>query len=638
MSALAKIQAVSEQRNAKINKVEKTKALYTPDEALDRLKKFAAEGYDAIPKEDKAVFFKYFGIFDKEKPNGKNHFMLRVRIPGGQMTPEQAKKVGEVAKTYGNNYIDITTRMQIELRYLKIEDLPTVLEALESVGITTYQTGIDNLRNIVTDPLDGLSFDQVLETYPTLMKMQEVFLKKEAWIGTLPRKFNTSITGSYANRCNVFAHDCCFVLAQKDGIYGYNVYLGGRVGMLAKKADVFLQNEAEVLAFFETLITIFKAYGFRDNRNKNRLHFFIEAVGMETLVQAIREESSIDFLSGGETLVQLDHHEAVHGRIQQKDGTFALHVIVPAGIFDGDAMKQAGEIAEIYGSGVRLSVDQNLYITGIKQEDIAKVLDWELFDSYKNINTPFFNHLISCAGSETCSFGVIKGKSDALSVSAYLSEQLEIPDGKVRIYWSACVKGCGIHELGDIGLLGCKARIGGKPVEGVDILLGGKMLNESAEAKTLLKAIPMTLAGQFLEMLIEQYQKLKNPNETFEHFYDRVLTKYSFPALAFLISYNYQVDKVHGKPEYKLHLSKTPKTKAHEAFEIFDFGEKLYRTVHGTSPYKLVSDFAPDASQKSVFIGNALPGNLPRIVDKMLVNDKTRAKVFSELLVELNIF
>ncbi len=639
MSALEKIKTVSLERNKKENKVEKTKALLSPAEAFKRLETYAEAGYDAIPKEDKAVFFKYFGIFDKEKPNGKNHFMLRVRIPGGQMTPEQAVKVGEVAKAYGNNYIDITTRMQIELRYLKIEDLPTVLQELESVGITTYQTGIDNMRNIVCDPLDGLSHDHVLKIYPTLLKMQDIFLKKEDWIGTLPRKFNTSISGSYANRCNVFSHDCCFVLAQKDGIYGYNVYLGGRVGTIAKKADVFLQNEEEVLIFFETLIKIFKAYGFRDNRNKNRLQFFIEAVGLETLIEAIKEESGKDFLSAGETLVQLDHHEAVHGRIQQKDGTFALHVVVPAGIFDGDAMKEAGEIANIYGSGVRLSVDQNLYITGIKQEDIAKVLSWELFENYQNIHSPFYNHLISCAGSETCSFGVIKGKSDALKVSAYLTEKFDLPDGKVRIYWSACVKGCGIHELGDIGLLGCKAKVEGKAVEGVDIMLGGKMLNESAEAKTVLKAIPMDYAPHFLEMLIEQYQNLKKPNETFEQFYDRLLTKYSFGALAFLLSYNFWIDKQYNLPQYKLNLSKTPKTKGHEAFEIFDFGEKIYRSVHGESPYKLVADFAPDPSQKNVSIGkNQLPEKLANMVDKMLKSDKTRAKVFSELLVELNQF
>jgi ferredoxin-nitrite reductase len=142
---IEKIAQVSQTRNSKINKIEKIKPNRTVEEAMQKLRAYATTGYDSIESDDKAVFFKYFGIFDKEKSNGKNHFMLRVRIAGGQMSAKQALVVGEVAKAYGNNYIDITTRMQIELRYLKIEDLATVINRLESVGITTYQTGIDNL-------------------------------------------------------------------------------------------------------------------------------------------------------------------------------------------------------------------------------------------------------------------------------------------------------------------------------------------------------------------------------------------------------------------------------------------------------------------------------------------------------------
>jgi hypothetical protein len=109
--------------------------------------------------------------------------------------------------------------------------------------------------------------------------------------------------------------------------------------------------------------------------------------------------------------------------------------------------------------------------------------------------------------------------------------------------------------------------------------------------------------------------------------------------LAFLLSYNFRIEKEHQLPQYKLNLSKKPKTKGHEAFEIFDFGEKIYRSIHGESPYKLVADFAPDPSQKSVTVEkNRLPQKLEGIVNNMLKADKTRAKVFSELLVELNIF
>jgi len=624
---IEKIIEVSKARNKKINKIEKIKPNSTYQEAMDRLREYAKTGYDSIEKDDKAVFFKYFGIFDKEKSNGVNHFMLRVRIPGGQMSAEQTKKVGEVAKEYGNNYIDITTRMQIELRYLKIEDLATVIDALDTVGITTYQTGIDNLRNIVIDPLDGLSHDNVIEAMPLVKKMQDIFMKKSEWMGTLPRKFNTAISGNYANRCNVFAHDCSFALAQKDGELGFNVYLGGRVGMLAKNANVFVTPDESVV-FFEALIEIFKEYGFRDNRNKNRLHFFIEAVGMENVVDAVKKRSGLSYKTAGQHQVELEHFDAKYGKVMQKDGKFALHVIVPAGIFDGDAMMEAGEIAKVYGSGIRLSVDQNLYIVGVACENVDKVLALNLFEKYKNINTPFYSNMISCAGSDTCSFGVIRGKVDALEMSAYLSEAIMIEDGKIRIYWSACVKGCGIHELGDIGLLGCKTKVEGVSVPGVDIMIGGKLVAESQDAHTVLKGIPLEFAKYYVEELVLEYKRLKKPNESFEKFNERVLSHYSYGALAFMMSYNHIY-----KESPKLLLEENPKTLKHEAFEIFHFGEKIYRFLEEKNPYGIVKNFAPVGSNVQL-----KSGEMADIVNKMIASDESRAEVFTELLIEINKF
>lgn len=621
---MQKIIEVSEARNKKINKIEKMKPLRTVDEAMEKLREYAKTGYDSIEAEDKAVFFKYFGIFDKEKSNGKNHFMLRVRVPAGRLSALQAKKIGEVAKDYGDNYIDITTRMQIELRYLKIEDLASVIDALDSVGITTYQTGIDNLRNIVTDPLDGLSHDNVIETMPFIEKMQEIFLKKKDWIGTLPRKFNISISGNYANRCNVFAHDCSFALADKEGEMGFNVYLGGRVGMLAKNADVFVTPQESVI-FFEALIEIFKEYGFRDNRNKNRLRFFIEAVGMENVVNAVKERSGLDFQTAGQHQVELEHFDAKYGKVAQKDGKFAVHVVVPAGIFDGDAMMEAGQIAAMHGRGIRLSVDQNLYIVGVSREDLQRVLAWDLFKKYKNINTPFYNNMISCAGSDTCSFGVIRGKVDALEMSEYLSEAIMIEDGKIRIYWSACVKGCGIHELGDIGLLGCKTKVDGVAVPAVDIMIGGKLVAESQDAHTVLKGIPLEMAKYYVEELVLEYKRLKKPNESFEKFNERVLSGYSYGALAFMMSYNYVY---HDKP--KLLLDEHPKTLKHEAFEIFHFGEKIYRSLEGKNPYGIVKNFAP--------IGTNVKVKGEDMLNRMIASDESRAEVFTELLIDINKF
>jgi ferredoxin-nitrite reductase len=248
-------------RSKKVNKIEKVKELKNPMQAYEQIAQYAKEGYDSIPDEDKKYFLKCFGIFDKDGLTPKQ-FMMRVRVAGGHLNADQAKKIGAIAKEFGQDYIDITTRAQIELRFLHIEDMPAILNGLEEVGLTSYQTGVDNFRNIVTDPLDKDGFDNVLPSYNLLKKIEASFLKNPDWISTLPRKFNTGISGSLSNRCNIFGHDCSLVLAQKDGAYGYNMFLGGRVGMIAKSADIFLANEEEVLKAYGALIEIFKKYGF----------------------------------------------------------------------------------------------------------------------------------------------------------------------------------------------------------------------------------------------------------------------------------------------------------------------------------------------------------------------------------------
>ena len=294
---MVELQKAYEARSKKINKIEKVKELKNPQEAFEKLEEYAKNGYASVPDEDKSYFLKCFGIYDR--PATPERFMIKLRIPGGHLNAEQARAIGECARDYGQDYIDLTTRCQVELRYIRVEDIPTLLNKLKEKGIDSYQTGVDNFRNIMNDPLDNMSFDNVLPSQELLLKLQSTFLYNPEWISTLPRKFNTAITGSLSNRCNIFGHDCCFALAQKDGIYGYNMYLGGRVGKIAKNADIFLANEDEVVKAFESITDIFKRYGFRDNRNKNRLHFLIEAVGMDVISKSIRENAGVDFATAG---------------------------------------------------------------------------------------------------------------------------------------------------------------------------------------------------------------------------------------------------------------------------------------------------------------------------------------------------
>ena len=560
--------------------------------------------------------------------------MMRVRIPGGQLNYEQAQAIGKIAQKYGNDYIDITTRMQIELRYLSIENIPNLLKELDQVGLTSFQTGVDNFRNVLCDPLDGRAFDSPINTIDIINEMQKIYMNKDEWISALPRKFNTAINGSYSNRCNVFGQDCNFVLAKKDGILGFNVYLGGKVGVIATKADFFLEDKEEVVEFFYTLIKLFKEFGFRDNRNKNRLHFLIETIGMVNLEKALREKAKINFAKSGETLSVMDNTINSDGRVQLSDGTFALNVVVPSGVFSGSALLDASLASKLYGDGeIRLTYDQNLFILGVGRKKIDAILDETIFKKYKNISTPYFNDIIACAGTEHCPFGVIPNKPDAIEMANYLSKEVPLKkDAQIRMYWSACVKGCGVHGLGDIGFIGCKAKVDGVTEYGVDILIGGKLgAGRSHEARTILKAVPLRFAKYYILPLMQTYKDLRQDKERFEHFETRVLSQYSNGALAFFMSIRANFK------ELTLNLKEKPTTLKVEAFEIFDIGMQLYAKLTGLKAYDSTKMFTPNGNQSPQNICKTNPDinkNLGAIIDKMICT-KNRYEVFTELLIDL---
>jgi len=632
-----KLQEAYEARSKKINKIEQVKELKDPQEAFDKLQVYANSGYDSIPDEDKKYFLKCFGIYDR--PATPERFMLKLRTSGGFINSDQARVIGECAKEFGQDYIDLTTRQQCELRYLRIEDLPTIIKRLEAVKIDGYQTGVDNIRSIMCDPLDEISFDNVLPSHKTLLKLQDMFLYKSEWISTLPRKFNTAISGSFANRCNVFCHDISFVLAQKDGVFGYNMYLGGKVGVVGKNADIFLKDEDEVISAFASTIEIFKEYGFRDNRNKNRLHFLIEAVGLVEFTDAIRKHSEIDFARAGETMTKMDFNDPDQGKVQLRDGSFGVHVVVPSGIFTGSAMMEVAELSEKYGNKeIRFDMEQSLYILGVKEVDL--MLSEPFFETYKSVNTPYLNHLIACAGTEHCPFGVIENKNDAINMSKYLQESVPLENGKVRMYWSACVKGCGIHGLGDIGFEGCKTKVNGEAVGGVNIYLGGKLISEGEEGHTVLKSAPLEFANFYVETLMLEYKKRKKPTENFEGFSDRVLKQYTSANIGFTMKLGaYLRDK---NIDVEIGFNDKVKTGKNEEFEVFELGRKLYYTLSKKEAYSAYERFTNVLkNEKLENIRDLVPNideNIALLCDKILDSkEDKRAVVFSELtpLVEL---
>lgn len=507
-------------RNKKINKLEKLKSIQTPMDFINKFKDFCNKPYSDIQDNEVKYLLKCFGFYDK----GEDNFMLRLRIPAGQLNTIQAIKIGEISKKYGKNYLDITTRQQLEFRFLKQKDLIKVLDELNEVNISTFQTGIDNLRNITTSSFDGLLEDShIITTKPIIDELQSLFFKKEEYFGVLPRKINTAILGSSINDCNVYGQDIAFVISKRFKEIGFNLFLGGKVGIQAYDTGLFIKKE-QVTTVFKTIIEIFKKYGFRDNRNKNRIHYLIQAVGLKNFVSIIEEESKLTLKSSGELLATKDLIMDETAIVSLKDNKSSILFPVPSGIFTGSALIEAAYIAQKINGEIRLTVEQSFFIV-CKNEDISYVKDSPLYKKYGQFQNPYFINQIACAGTLTCPFGVIENKSDAIEMAYFLNEEVPLSDAKVRMYWSACVKGCGIHGCADIGFEGCKVKdANGESIGGVKILIGGKVTKEVKEARVLHKGLTLLYAQYFVKELMNIYKNNKKDNESFEAFDTRVFS------------------------------------------------------------------------------------------------------------------
>jgi len=585
------LKKAKEAHSKKINKIEKIKSLSTPYEALERLK----EG--RIKDIDREYFLKCFGCFYKKSGD----YMIRIRTKGS-FTPSQAKKIGEIAKKYGNDYIDLTTRMQIELRFIKEENLYKVLKELESVGISTYQTGVDNFRGILYDPFAGISKESILNDLILRDKLESEIIENE--ICSLPRKFNIGICGNIKNTSNVFTQDLGFVLAKRDGEVGYRVFMGGRVGMIGKDSNVFVSAD-EGLLLFRGVKALFKEYGFRDNRNKNRFAFLLKEVGINNFIKALEEYLEYEFKKGGEVLTNKKINTSLKEvLINSKE---AYKFIVPAGIFSGSDMIEAGELADEFGGEIKLSFDQNFYITNCDES----IRDSYLYKKY--FPNPFKNHLIACAGIKTCAFGVIENKEDAIRLSEKLNKEIEL-NGVIKFHWSACVKGCGIHGVGDFGFEGAKIKTKEGMKQGVHVFVGG---NSKKEGKKVLSVTLEDVYSHILPM-IKLYNNREDKNLTYEEWFEKI--EISEWAVAFIMKFN---------AKFFEFLPTLPlKSKKIEMFEIKELGNKLF--------FKLTNIHAFDDLFSPLKIDTlknyGLKGGVYEMIDKMVAG---KYQVWSEVLMEM---
>ncbi len=490
----------------KLNKIEKLKRQLSPYDFGAKLEKLDLNALD----EAQRFYLKNYGIYNiKLRPES---FMLRLRISAGRIIPEKLLFIARLARRYGLSTL-ITARAQLELHGLHSGNVLVVWQALRDEGITTLQTLTDNFRNIVTDPLDGLQPGSRIEVYPLIEQMQALILGKEEWMGMLPRKCNTAICGSEETPQSFMHNDIFFALAQKEGCYGFNLYLGGKNSEAARDADIFVAPE-DVVAMFEAVGNAFKTYGLRASRSKARLFHLLEEIGMDEFRGKIALFYPHTLQTKGTFMLK---KRPPTDTIRLYDGTLAQCLRSRFGEIDPGMLEEAANIAQRESLQVRLGIDQNLYLCGLKEMKRFAPVEGAC-------------DVQACAGSRYCALSLWEVKSETSYLPLDLIEKYHI-----RVGFSGCLKGCGHHQHADIGLIGLRTNLFGPTQKAARVFLGALYSGEVAQsARLLYYVVPLEHLDALMRVIIAEFES--SGREDFELFTKEVLSRYSdaFLTLWFL--------------------------------------------------------------------------------------------------------
>jgi ferredoxin-nitrite reductase len=497
----------------KANKFEKFKVEKDGLAVKKDIEKFAELGWEAIDETDLNQRLKWLGIFFRPVTPGK--FMLRLRTPNGILSSQKLRVLAEVVQRCGDEgSADITTRQNLQLRGIRLEDIPDIFCRFKAVGLTSIQSGMDNVRNITGSPVAGIDANELIDTRGIIKKLQDMITncsEGNPEFTNLPRKFNIAVEGGRDNSVHAEINDVAFVPAYREGILGFNVLVGGffsaRCCEAAIPLNAWVEPNDEVIALSRAILAVYRDHGPRANRQKARLMWLIDEWGIDRFraqVEQVYGKALLDAAPKDE--IDWDKRDHVGIYPQQQPGLNYVGLHVPVGRLTARDMFHVARLADVYGEGeIRLTVEQNILIPHVPDSRLEMLQQEELLERFAIAPSPLVRSLVSCTGAQFCNFALVETKQQAIAIARQLDVTLLVPQ-PVRIHWTGCPNSCGQPQVADIGLMGTKVRKDGKTVEGVDIYMGGKVGKDAQLGTCVRKGVPCDELPEFLTgLLIEHF-------------------------------------------------------------------------------------------------------------------------------------
>jgi sulfite reductase (ferredoxin) len=433
---------------------------------------YSKTGFRSIDKIDLRNRFRWWGLYTQRKqgvaggatatvePNEleDEFFMLRVRIPGGALTSEQLRAIAHCSERYGRDVADVTDRQNIQLHWIRIEDVPSIWETLEGVGLSTQEACGDTPRVMIGCALAGVDADEIVDGTPSLLETERRFVGDKRF-SNLPRKYKTSISGCRQRCAHHEINDVSFVgVHHPDLGAGFDLWAGGGLStnpMLAQRLNAFVEPEL-VPDVWAAVTETFRDYGYRRARNHARLKFLVADWGPERFREVLEKEYLGFTLPDGPAPEPSEHAHRDHvGVHPQRDGNRYVGLAPRAGRILGHQLRRVADLADTLGGGrIRSTTQQKLVVLDVPPERTdALVAELEAEDLRVNPSS-FRAGMVACTGIEFCKLAIVETKGRAASLAAELEERIPDLDEQLRIHVNGCPNSCARFQLADIGLMG----------------------------------------------------------------------------------------------------------------------------------------------------------------------------------------
>ncbi|MBI2929789.1 MAG: precorrin-3B synthase [Verrucomicrobia bacterium] len=522
-----------------------------------------------FPDEADTFRFRCHGLFYVAP--AQNAFMLRCRIPAGELTSAQMRGLADIADEFGAGYGDITTRSNVQIREIAPRHIVKVLTRLQELGLTARGSGVDNVRNITASPTAGIDPVELIDTRPLAKELHHYILNHRDLFG-LPRKFNVAFDGGGAVSVVADTNDIGFVAvriraSEKAGKWDsgktamatdshfpthppahfqetrertepslrdtsslpfapgvhFRVRLAGITGhkQLAQDAGIIVRPD-ECLAVAVAMIRVFNEHGCRTDRKKARLKYLIDKWGIPKFLEETQRTLAFPLRFFPLERCELPQPPVKHGHIgvykQAQRGRNYIGVVIPVGRMTTKQMRRLAELALNYGSGeLRLTPWQNLLLPNVPDGFVETVNRSLVRMGFHHEASTIAGGLVACTGNTGCKWASTNTKGQAIELARHLEKRVHL-DHPINIHLTGCPNSCAQHYIGDIGLMGVKTMLGGASVEGYNVVLGGGGGADAGIAKEVFKGIPFSTLPALLERVLTVFNSRRRTGETFAAF------------------------------------------------------------------------------------------------------------------------